>query len=145
MRRRRGKHLVATIRRLAHPVRRAWRWPAQSATASSTPACGWWSAMTTTAVALGSRSRIRVPGPSQLGGQQRWSADFAVPGGLLPGSGYNNRVPDVHVPPAAAATFDRLLALCEPARRDLYFYVAARGEWVSRSEAAEALDLRRGL
>jgi predicted ArsR family transcriptional regulator len=54
-------------------------------------------------------------------------------------------VPDVHVPPPAAATFDRLLALCEPARRDLYFYVAARGGWVSRSEAAEALDLRRGL
>ena len=51
----------------------------------------------------------------------------------------------MHVPPAAAATFDRLLALCEPARRDLYFYVAARGKWVSRSEAAEALDLRRGL
>ena len=33
----------------------------QSAAASSTPACGWWSAMTTIALALGSRSRIRVP------------------------------------------------------------------------------------
>ena len=42
-------------------------------------------------------------------------------------------------------TFDRLAALCEPARRDLYFFVVGRGGWVSRSEAAEALNLRRGL
>lgn len=60
-------------------------------------------------------------------------------------SGYKNAVSDVQGPPDAGATFDRLIALCEPARRDLYFYVVNRGRWVSRNEAAEALDLRRGL
>jgi predicted ArsR family transcriptional regulator len=54
-------------------------------------------------------------------------------------------VPDVQGPPDPGETFDRLVALCEPARRDLYFHVAGRGDWVSRSEAADALDLRRGL
>jgi predicted ArsR family transcriptional regulator len=48
-------------------------------------------------------------------------------------------------PADPAASFDRLVALCEPARRDLYFYVAARSDWVSRDEAADALGLRRGL
>jgi len=60
-------------------------------------------------------------------------------------SGYNNRVVEVHGPGDAAASFDRLAALCEPVRRDLYFYVASRNDWVSRHEAAEALDRRRGL
>lgn len=54
-------------------------------------------------------------------------------------------MPEVHAPPDAAESFDRLVALCEPARRDLYFYVADRNDWVSRDEAAEALGLRRGL
>lgn len=52
---------------------------------------------------------------------------------------------DVHGPPDAGSTFDRLVALCEPVRRDLYFFVVERGRWVSRGEAAEALGLRRGL
>lgn len=49
------------------------------------------------------------------------------------------------MPPDARATFDRLIALCEPVRRDLYFYVAGRDGWASRDEAAEALGVRRGL
>lgn len=52
---------------------------------------------------------------------------------------------DVPGPPDAGSTFDRLVALCEPARRDLYFFVVDRGRWVSRGEAADALGLRRGL
>lgn len=52
---------------------------------------------------------------------------------------------DVPAPPDPAATLDRLLALCEPARRELYFFVANHGGWVSRGEAAEALGMRRGL
>ena len=41
--------------------------------------------------------------------------------------------------------FARLAALCEPARRDLYFYVAHAGRPVSRDEAAQELGFRRGL
>lgn len=59
--------------------------------------------------------------------------------------GYKNRVVQLHGPGDSAASFDRLVALCEPVRRDLYFYVADRDDWVSRDEAADALDLRRGL
>jgi predicted ArsR family transcriptional regulator len=51
----------------------------------------------------------------------------------------------VQPPSDAGATFDRLIALCEPARRDLYFFIAGRRDWVSRDEAAEAVGLRRGL
>jgi predicted ArsR family transcriptional regulator len=54
-------------------------------------------------------------------------------------------VPDLPEPPDAGETLGRLLALCEPARRDLYFFVVGRGRWVSRDEAADALGLRRGL
>jgi predicted ArsR family transcriptional regulator len=54
-------------------------------------------------------------------------------------------VSEVHGPSDPGATLDQLVALCEPARRDLYFLVADRGRWVSRDEAAEALGLRRGL
>jgi predicted ArsR family transcriptional regulator len=54
-------------------------------------------------------------------------------------------VSEVRGPSDAGATLDELIALCEPARRDLYFHVADRGRWVSRDEAAEALGLRRGL
>jgi predicted ArsR family transcriptional regulator len=54
-------------------------------------------------------------------------------------------VADVHAPPDPGTTFDQLVALCEPARRDLYFFVAGRGDWVSRGEAAAALGLRQGL
>jgi predicted ArsR family transcriptional regulator len=54
-------------------------------------------------------------------------------------------VPEVHAPPDAAESFNALVALCDPARRDLYFYVAHRDDWVSRDEAADALGLRRGL
>lgn len=52
---------------------------------------------------------------------------------------------DLPPPPDAGATLDRLLALCEPARRDLYFFLAERGGWVSRDEAATEMGLRRGL
>jgi predicted ArsR family transcriptional regulator len=54
-------------------------------------------------------------------------------------------VSDLQGPSDAGAVLDHLIALCEPARRDLYFYVVDRGGWVSRDEAAEALTLRRGL
>jgi predicted ArsR family transcriptional regulator len=59
--------------------------------------------------------------------------------------GYKNPVVQLQGPADAAASFNRLVALCEPVRRDLYFYVAARNDWVSRDEAARALNLRRGL
>ena len=52
---------------------------------------------------------------------------------------------DVHEPSDAGATFDRLVALCDPVRRDLYFFVVGREGWVSRTEAADALGLRPGL
>ncbi len=52
---------------------------------------------------------------------------------------------DVNAPPDPKATFERLIALCEPARRDLFFYVAECGGWVSRGEAAAALGMRAGL
>jgi predicted ArsR family transcriptional regulator len=48
---------------------------------------------------------------------------------------------------AATARTDQLAAMSalgEPTRRALYEYVAAAGRWVSRDEAAEALDLERG-
>ena len=51
----------------------------------------------------------------------------------------------MHGPRGAAVSFDPLVALCEPVRRDLYCYVAQRANWVSRDEAATALELRRGL
>lgn len=54
-------------------------------------------------------------------------------------------MPDVQPPPDAGATLDRLLPLCEPARRDLYFFIAEHGDWVSRDEAATGVGLRRGL
>jgi predicted ArsR family transcriptional regulator len=54
-------------------------------------------------------------------------------------------MPTAYTPPDPAASFDRLAALCDPVRRDLYFFVADRGDWVSRAEAAEAIGLRRGL
>jgi predicted ArsR family transcriptional regulator len=54
-------------------------------------------------------------------------------------------VPDLEAPLDPGATLDRLMALCEPARRDLYFFVVSRDDWVSRNEAAEELGLRRGL
>ena len=55
-------------------------------------------------------------------------------------------------PRDAAASFDRLAALCEPLRRNLYFYVADRGDWASRNETAgdhpvwhrSERDVRRG-
>jgi predicted ArsR family transcriptional regulator len=48
---------------------------------------------------------------------------------------------------AATARSDQLSAMSalgEPTRRALYEYIAAAGRWVSRDEAAEALDLERG-
>jgi predicted ArsR family transcriptional regulator len=54
-------------------------------------------------------------------------------------------MPDIQGPPDVGATFDHLIALCEPARRDLYFFVVDSGGWVSRDQAAQALGLRRGL
>jgi predicted ArsR family transcriptional regulator len=54
-------------------------------------------------------------------------------------------VPPLRPPQEPGAAFDRLAALCEPVRRDLYFFVAERGGWASRDEAAAALGLRRGL
>src|SRR5688500_8556513 len=59
--------------------------------------------------------------------------------------GTRGAVADLQPPPDAGATLDRLLALCEPARRDLYFFVADHGGWVSRDEAAAGVGLRRGL
>jgi predicted ArsR family transcriptional regulator len=35
--------------------------------------------------------------------------------------------------------------LCDPVRRDLFFFLVDRDGWVSRDEAADALGLRRGL
>jgi predicted ArsR family transcriptional regulator len=55
------------------------------------------------------------------------------------------RAVDVHRPPDAGASLERLLALGDSTRRDLYFFVVGRGTWVSRKEAAEALELRPGL
>jgi predicted ArsR family transcriptional regulator len=52
---------------------------------------------------------------------------------------------DIQPPSDAGASFDRLAALCEPARRDLYFLVADRGDWMSRDDVVEATGLRRGL
>lgn len=60
-------------------------------------------------------------------------------------SGYKSVVADLQAPPDAGETFDRLIALCEPVRRDLYFFVLNRGDWVSRDDAASTLGLRRGL
>jgi predicted ArsR family transcriptional regulator len=54
-------------------------------------------------------------------------------------------VTDVDPPPDSGAALDRLVSLCEPARRELYFFVTDRGGWVSRDEAAAAVGLRRGL
>lgn len=51
----------------------------------------------------------------------------------------------MHRPPDAGASLERLLALGDTTRRDLYFFVVGRGTWVSRKEAAEALELRPGL
>lgn len=48
-------------------------------------------------------------------------------------------------PSSGPDAFERLAALCEPARRDLYFLVAHTGRAVSRDEAAQGLGLRRGL
>jgi predicted ArsR family transcriptional regulator len=55
------------------------------------------------------------------------------------------RAVEVHRPPDASASLDRLLALGDSTRRDLYFFVVGRGTWVSRKEAGEALGLRPGL
>ena len=52
---------------------------------------------------------------------------------------------DVHEPSDAGATLERLVALSDPVRRDLYLFVVGRGGWVSRTEAADALELRPGL
>lgn len=52
---------------------------------------------------------------------------------------------DPLTPPDPGTTFGLLAALCEPVRRDLYFFVAGRDGWVSRDDAAAALGLRRGL
>jgi predicted ArsR family transcriptional regulator len=60
-------------------------------------------------------------------------------------TGYKSGVADIQPPSDAGATFDRLIALCEPARRDLYFFVADRGDWVSRDDVVEATGRRRGL
>jgi predicted ArsR family transcriptional regulator len=54
-------------------------------------------------------------------------------------------VNEVPAPQDPAATFDRLAPLCDPVRRDLFFFISERGDWVSRNEAADALGLRRGL
>ncbi len=54
-------------------------------------------------------------------------------------------VADVPTPPDAVATFDRLVALCDPVRRNLFFWLVDRDGWVSRKEAAHALGIRRGL
>lgn len=40
---------------------------------------------------------------------------------------------------------DAVSALAEPTRRALYEHVAAQHDWVSRDEAAAALDLRKGI
>ncbi len=55
------------------------------------------------------------------------------------------RAVEVHRPPDAGTSLERLLALGDSTRRDLYFFVVGRGTWVSRKEAAEALELRPGL
>lgn len=60
-------------------------------------------------------------------------------------NGYKRCVADIQPPSDAGATFDRWIALCEPARRDLYFLVADRGDWMSRDDVVEATGLRRGL
>jgi predicted ArsR family transcriptional regulator len=52
---------------------------------------------------------------------------------------------DLPEPADAGATFEQLVALCEPVRRDLYFLVVDRGDWMSRGQAADALGLRHGL
>ncbi len=45
----------------------------------------------------------------------------------------------------ASDPLDVVSALGEPNRRALYDYVVERGDWVGRDEAAEALDLKRGI
>ena len=52
---------------------------------------------------------------------------------------------DLPTPADPGVTFEELAALCDPVRRDLYFFVVGRGGWVSRGEAADALGLRSGL
>jgi predicted ArsR family transcriptional regulator len=54
-------------------------------------------------------------------------------------------VADLPEPADAGATFEQLVALCEPVRRDLFFLVVDRGDWMSRGQAADALGLRHGL
>jgi predicted ArsR family transcriptional regulator len=54
-------------------------------------------------------------------------------------------VPELPVPPDPAPVLDQLEPLCDPVRRSLYLYVAEQGHDVSRTEAAEALGIRRGL
>ena len=41
-------------------------------------------------------------------------------------------------------SLDAVSALAEPTRRSLYDYIANTGGWVSRDQAADALDLERG-
>jgi predicted ArsR family transcriptional regulator len=48
-------------------------------------------------------------------------------------------------PPDPADSLNRLVALCDPVRRELYLFVVGRGEFVSRAEAADAVGVRRGL
>ena len=53
-------------------------------------------------------------------------------------------MPDDHAPPTTDPV-DVVSALGEPNRRALYDYVVERGDWVGRDEAADALDLKRGI
>jgi predicted ArsR family transcriptional regulator len=61
-------------------------------------------------------------------------------------SRYNNvTVATLDTPQDPSVTFASLIALCEPARRDLYLFVISRGGWVTRNEAAKALRLGPGM